>query len=767
MSERSEEDLLAELLRQGGLTARYLTSGVAGLGAAFATPLAIGMNKLNESMGSDLRFPDQYAAVQDLLTEAGLPEPEGWVEKAVGFASEFGVPDPSDSAKVVAALSHLIDPNLAILGPALAKRVEQGEIEVPRSKKWLEDHPDWIAELKDPDVDLSGYAPKAEISIKPHNLPENWVTLPGGGIYDELRNDPQLGEAAYPRASDGEIAFNPALATYRQEESLRTSDDQPWTYRNRIEALEPDKLRIPEAKTEDKLWRGMSAAEYDALVESGIVQSKGDMAFSHQQEAGTTSFAPNPSTAESYANSFAHVKDRPSHQRPAYVVGVDRAQVEAVPGLHTNPDYEIDARPVSAEAITDVYRADPYAIRYGDTEWSFDPYEQTWHDRGGSSVDTSVVWNRDKTLQRAQNFNRMEQESLARQLRATEQGYDLEGLHGSTHDIKRFSTERSEPGSDWGKSTYISTSPEDVSHNYAGMGPDLSARISKRSEELAEDLYNTPKDQFEDQWGVPYETYIEDEAGIADMLARQELKGQNEGVIYPLRVRGKDLVHVGGDNDTFLPMSERNYYEEAKADLDPKDYASEDEFQDEVMEYMQQLQADDADNLIGKLYDALQQSDLANDTDSIVNIMERATQDAYDGDGLFASRLNHLIRSGVESGLVLDDDGNIIPAGAIAAQVFEHLGFKGAVDNTVYDKFGQRRGPWGKPITGMAGVEPDTAHIIVFPGHENIIRSRFAKFDSDRLGSSDILAGIGGAAIAPAILANTLREQENEKWKKQ
>ena len=107
-------ETLREIKRQAGLTARYGINGVAGLASVAANPLAYIGNKVNEAVGSDYRFPEQFGAVQGALTQAGLPEPQGAIEKGVGFAAEMGVPDPSDSVKVLSALNHMIDPNMAM-----------------------------------------------------------------------------------------------------------------------------------------------------------------------------------------------------------------------------------------------------------------------------------------------------------------------------------------------------------------------------------------------------------------------------------------------------------------------------------------------------------------------------------------------------------------------------------------------------------------------------------------------------------------------------
>lgn len=125
-----------DLKRQAGLTARYAASGVAGLGAAFANPLAYTANQALDALGSDYRFPDQYDALQQAMTDIGLPEPETGLEKGVGFAAELGVPDPTDSARVVAQISHMIDPN------AMSDLIQAMTVFHGTPHKWADDRPD-------------------------------------------------------------------------------------------------------------------------------------------------------------------------------------------------------------------------------------------------------------------------------------------------------------------------------------------------------------------------------------------------------------------------------------------------------------------------------------------------------------------------------------------------------------------------------------------------------------------------------------------------
>lgn len=76
-----------ELARQGGLTARYAVEGILALPGVLANVPGYIANKALEVVGSDYRFPDQNQAISQLLTDAGLPEPESRTERLVGDAS--------------------------------------------------------------------------------------------------------------------------------------------------------------------------------------------------------------------------------------------------------------------------------------------------------------------------------------------------------------------------------------------------------------------------------------------------------------------------------------------------------------------------------------------------------------------------------------------------------------------------------------------------------------------------------------------------------
>lgn len=76
-----------ELGRQLGLAGRYAIEGGLGLAGTLANTPAYIANKGLEAIGADYRFPDQNLLISQALTNAGLPQPEGRLEEAVGNVS--------------------------------------------------------------------------------------------------------------------------------------------------------------------------------------------------------------------------------------------------------------------------------------------------------------------------------------------------------------------------------------------------------------------------------------------------------------------------------------------------------------------------------------------------------------------------------------------------------------------------------------------------------------------------------------------------------
>ena len=340
--------------------------------------------------------------------------------------------------------------------------------------------------------------------------------------------------------------------------------------------------------------------------------------------------------------------------------------------------------------------------------------------------------------------------------RMAEQGYTTPAYSGSTFDIRAFDTSRSNPESDFGIGTYATTSPLDATANYAGVGPDLTNRIGRQSELLAD----VADDEFAlsemlDEVGLTLNDYYADEAGALEQLARSQMVGEAPGgVTYPLRINTQNYAVIGGENPTIL-RQQRDYDQEAFAELGPG-ADSHDAF-DRALELMYE----DPQGLYARVRQALLETDAGDNVDAINSVMADLEDDIVDG-MVRIQDIDAAIRRNALSGqdFMTGDD---VPFGDISRQTLQNLGFEGVVDNTANMKFGtERKGFAGARVPGMTGVTPDTSHIITFPGQEKNIRSQFAAFDPDQTGSSNILASLGPAAIGAGLFGASMAPEEAE-----
>lgn len=109
---KEEQDLGSKILRQLGLTARAGITGVASLPAMLAEPIAAAVG-----------VPDQMGRLQKTLTQLGLPEPQGGLERAVqaGAGAMAAVPAQAalaGASPLLAPLRQNIGTQIAVAGPA-------------------------------------------------------------------------------------------------------------------------------------------------------------------------------------------------------------------------------------------------------------------------------------------------------------------------------------------------------------------------------------------------------------------------------------------------------------------------------------------------------------------------------------------------------------------------------------------------------------------------------------------------------------------------
>jgi len=304
----------------------------------------------------------------------------------------------------------------------------------------------------------------------------------------------------------------------------------------------------------------------------------------------------------------------------------------------------------------------------------------------------------------------------ARLARAVDQGFDTDQVwyHGSTHDIRGMKPNLLNPESHFGKGYYFTTSPADASKNYAGMGPDLTNRIQIRAEQIANDLdvdYDDPR---------------------ALKQATEELKGQSDGVIYPVITRSQKTFDISSDGDTFLDyklpdLDPEDYLDEADGDIDlARDLAFEDSFnyepEGDLVDFLNSLQRDPRIDETGRQ-----------------NLIQAILEEAQDDQGVSGRRLDQIIR-GTEFYAEDEITGQLVN-NEVYREALERAGF----DSVVHD------GDIFLNVSFNKNIEPGTKHKIVF-APENI-RSINAEFDPQKTQSSNLLASPAPAAIGAGLLA--------------
>jgi hypothetical protein len=290
----------------------------------------------------------------------------------------------------------------------------------------------------------------------------------------------------------------------------------------------------------------------------------------------------------------------------------------------------------------------------------------------------------------------MAKEARLKRAKAFDEGW----FHGSTHDIDAFGGATHNTEGHFGAGHYLTNSADDASRHYAGEGPDLTRRIQLRAEQL------------EHEMGLPY-----DHPDVV-ARARSELKGDNEGVVYPLRTRTENVYDISADGDTFLEAEfpeydPKDFLDEAGGDLDlAQDLANEARYEHEPE---------------GALIDFIESLRNSPEIDDSGALFDRLSEYVYEG-GISGKRLDAIMRDtewyayGPEGSL----DNNEVYRRAI-----ENAGF----DSIVHD---------ANIFTGMDVGWRDKHKIVFDPSR---IRSVNAAFDPAKKDSADLLASMAGAGI--------------------
>jgi hypothetical protein len=290
-----------------------------------------------------------------------------------------------------------------------------------------------------------------------------------------------------------------------------------------------------------------------------------------------------------------------------------------------------------------------------------------------------------------------------RMKRAEEQGYEPI-YHGSTYDIERIDLNGMNPESHFGRGFYSTTSPRDASDHYAGEGPDLTNRLQRRAEQLEGEGVSPDK---------------------AMNTAREELKGGNEGVVYPLMGRTTKAFDISNDGDTFLryeqpELNPEDYLDEADGDMDvayelAQEAAYDFEPEGELVDFLKSLRSNSS----------LSQDDFATLQSSIL-------EEAYDG-GISANRLDEIFR---QAEIYPEDDAGNLISNDVFRQAIQDSGY----DTIIHE---------ADIFRGM-DVDKGTKHKIFLDPTR--VRSINAEFDPAKMDSADLLSSVGTTSALRGIV---------------
>lgn len=126
--------------------------------------------------------------------------------------------------------------------------------------------------------------------------------------------------------------------------------------------------------------------------------------------------------------------------------------------------------------------------------------------------------------------------------------------HGTTHDFRAFSLERSTHDGQFGRMLYFTSCASDAGRNYAHEeGPDLKNRIENLGERIAQDLENDPGAA-----GLADDADDETISARADALAREALIGSAPRVLdLYLRLNRPFVVDAAGQIN--CPLFDEHY----------------------------------------------------------------------------------------------------------------------------------------------------------------------------------------------------------------
>ena len=342
-------------------------------------------------------------------------------------------------------------------------------------------------------------------------------------------------------------------------------------------------------------------------------------------------------------------------------------------------------------------------------------------------------------------------------------GFVDDVFHGSTHNIDDFSKAGTlNPEGHFGAGHYFTSSADDASRHYAGLGPDLTNRIEQRMDAIDSELdgyeFDDLLNAFPQMTNKEAKSISSGNSEVFDdfkrRVATKELAGDNSGAVYPIKLRSNKTYDLRTKEDTFMKyerdLPDRDdLADEIRDELDINDYDDKSDFDDAVEDLVDERYYDamNYEEPQGELADFM--LSLSNQADEYgfdaSDLMSNINEAAMDSDGLTALELDDIMRT---TEWYADNDQGKLINNEVYRKAIEDSGF-----DTIKHK--------GNIFNGM-DVEDDTVHTIVFDPSN--IRSKYAKFDPAKSNSSNILASNPAATAGAGILGLGAAAQSNDTY---
>lgn len=286
-------------------------------------------------------------------------------------------------------------------------------------------------------------------------------------------------------------------------------------------------------------------------------------------------------------------------------------------------------------------------------------------------------------------------------------------FHGTTREFSVFDALRGNLEGQFGAVNYFTSSEQDAVDNYGGEGPDLTNRITQRSEQLEFEVQEVVDDvgleaaieRFVPDTIEP----VEDAAGIAQIMARKELHGGQDRVME-LFVK-VDNPFVIGENAEWIEFVDNDEIQSLTIDrvAEANDITIEevneniDEYEDQIDEARWEIESEQGHPLVEAIQ--LVASRYNVDASSIA-------AEIYDlGSEATPEQIEQLIRGNEEISYAEDPETGALVNSQLITEVIQEMGFDSIILRNAEERFSNMN------------MSPGTTHVHIFDSNKTNIKS--------------------------------------------